>query len=96
MKGPQTIAAAVEQIDDLQQQLKMASSACDELVAMHDGLRKSALEAMEDRQDAQAKLAHLQQVHAAATAKIVELQTRVAVLETERDTYAAYVRGRNR
>lgn len=80
-------------IDDLQQQLRAAGQACDDLVKMHDQLRQSATEAMEDRQDAQAKLAHMAQVHAAAKAQILELQTRVAVLETERDTYRAYTKG---
>lgn len=89
---PQSIAEAVEMIDDLQQQLKMCGQACDDLVKMLDQSKEAAAEARQDRDDAEAKLAHLQQVHAVSTATIVRLQSELAVLQTERDTWRAVAR----
>lgn len=93
---PATIAEAVEIIDDLRAQLKLCGRACDDLVKMLDQSKAAAAEAREDRDNAEAKLAHLQQVHAVSTATVVRLQSELAVAKTERDVYSAYAHGRSK
>jgi chromosome segregation ATPase len=80
---PQTMPEALKRIDELQSQLAFARKTCDELVGLVDSLREAAAEARQDRDDAEAKLAHFQQVHAISTANLVRLQGEMAALEAK-------------